>query len=117
MTRRDRIGARRHRATFTQHNGTQDDHGQPTYTTPGDWDTVVQSWPCEVLTVSGGERIRGRQVAGETTHVLFGEYYGGKDATDNMRVTVDGVTYDVVTAYDPAGDHREWRVEAKRETD
>ena len=116
MTRRERIGSRRYRATATQHDGTQDAAGNPTYTTAGDWDTVVTAWPCEILTTTGSEMIRGRQVTAGTTHVMFGDYHYGSTITPDMRVTVGGVVYDVVAAYDPDGDRRELRVEAKRES-
>lgn len=113
---RQRIGNRRHAARIEKHDGTQEsDHGHPSYTTPGDWDTVVESWPCEVLTTSGGELIRGRQVQAETTHVLFGEYFGADNVTAEMRAVVGGITYSIVAAYDPDGDSREMRIEARRE--
>lgn len=112
---RKRTGGRRHRLTAKQHDGTKGTHGTPTYTTEGDWGTVVLNWPVELLTVSGGETLRGRQTAAETTHVFFGEYHAGKLIASDMKVEVGGVTYAVVTAYDPAGDSREMRVEARRE--
>ncbi len=113
---RQRIGSRRHVASAKQHNQTQDEHGNPTYSTDDDWSTIVEGWPCELLTTRGGEVIRGRQVSESTTHVLFGEYFGGKDITADMVVTVDAVDYAVVTGFDPDGDKREFRVEVKRET-
>ena len=110
-----RAGASRHRATFTRHDGTQDSHGNPTYTTPGDWDTVVQSWPCELLTTNGAESLRGQQVQPTTTHVLIGEYHGAKDVTPEMRAEVNGVIYGIVGAFDPHGNSREIRIELKRD--
>lgn len=106
---------RRYRATITQHDGTQDGHGNPTYTTAGDWDTVVSGLPCELLTVSGGEVLRGKQVASQTTHVLFGEFQSAGTITTDMRVTVENVIYSIVAAYDMDGDRREMRIECKRE--
>ena len=114
--RRDRIGARRHRATVTQHNGaTTDEHGHPTYTTPGDWDTVVSGWPCELLTTGGTETSTGRQTSAYTTHVFHGAYSGGSSIEPDMKLTVDGVEYAVTAVYDPTGDRREIKVEATRE--
>lgn len=118
---RNRDGNRRHIATFQQHDGTVDSHGHPTLGTSADWDDFISGWPCELLTGSGGERLRGRQVTAETTHVLFGEYFGAEGVTAKMRVLIDdptgtSVTYQVVSAYDPDGDGREMRVELRRET-
>ena len=115
---RGRAGNRRYRLTAQTHDTTQDAHGNPTYPTTGDWDTeaTVTNWPVEMLTVGAGEKIRGRQVTSETTHVFLGEYYGGKDIDSKMRVYVGSdtsVTYDVVAAFDPDNQRREFRVEAK----
>ena len=110
------IGKRQHRATFSQHDGTVDTHGNPTYATSDDWDAVVSDWPVEMLATSGGERLRGRQVTAETTHVLFGEYYGGNSITTDMRAVINSVIYHVVSVLDENGDSRNLRVELKRES-
>lgn len=116
MSRKERIGPRRYRADVTQHDGTVDGHGQPTYTTSGDWDTVVSAWPCELLTTTGGETLRGVQVSAQTTHVFKGDHVaGGSSIAPDMRLTVDGVVYSVVAAYDRDGMRRETWVEAKRQ--
>tara|TARA_R110000824_G_scaffold53003_3_gene147016 strand:+ start:4970 stop:5314 length:345 start_codon:yes stop_codon:yes gene_type:complete len=112
-----RAGAERHRAKFTQHDGTQDSHGTPTYRVPGDWDTVVAAWPCELLTSTGTETLRGKQVQATTTHVLFGEYHGAKLVEPDMRAVIDNVTYGVVAAFDPMGNSREIRIELKRDVE
>lgn len=112
---RGAIGRRRHRATFLQHDGTQDGHGNPTYTTAGDWDTLIASWPCELLTTTGGEVLRGKQVSAQTTHVLFGEYQGSSGITTSMKVTINNVEYGIVAVYDMDGDSKETRVECRRE--
>lgn len=116
MPKRFRAGSRRHQADFEQHDGTIGTHGNPTYKTSGDWDTIVSAWPCELLTTKGGESLRGRQVTADTTHVLFGEYQGATSVTTDMRAVIDGTTYDVVSVYDPDGDGREMRVELRIET-
>ena len=113
--RRERTGSRRYRADVQQHDATVDGHGSPTFTTAGDWDTVVTGWPCEILTTTGGETIRGRQVSATTTHVLYGQFAGGSSITPEMRLVVNGVNYSVVSAYDPDGMRRKIRVEAKRQ--
>lgn len=110
-----RAGAARHRADFQQHDGTQDGHGTPTYTTAGDWDTVVSAWPCELLTTNGAESLRGQQLQPTTTHVLLGEYHGAKTVTPDMRAVIDSVTYAVVASFDPMGNSREIRIELKRD--
>lgn len=110
---RQRIGNRRHSALAELHNGNKDEHGIPTYETLTDWDTVISAWPCERITTSGAENIRGRQTDAEATHVFFGEYFGGRGITPQMRLVVDGNTYNVVFADDQDGDAREMRVETK----
>lgn len=116
MAYRKRMGKRRHTAQVQEHNGTVDGTGNPTYGTPGDWDTVIAAWPCELLTTAGGETVRGKQVTAQTTHVLFGEYFGASGVSANMRIIVNGQTMSLVSAYDPNGDQSEMRVEAKIET-
>lgn len=108
-------GLRRHRAKIEQHDGTVDAHGTPTYGTAGDWDTVVLSWPCELLTTSGGEKLRGRQTSAETTHVFFGDYAAASSVTADMRVICNSRTFGIVSAYDANGDGREMRIEARIE--
>jgi len=113
--KRHKVGKRRHRATVEKHNGNRDEHGQPTYRTAGDWDTVVASWPCEILTTGGAEVNTGRTAAQYTTHVFHGSHSGGSSIDPDMRLNVDGVYYSVIAAYDPDGDRREWWVDARRE--
>jgi len=116
MTNYRSFGSRRHRAKVEQHDGTVDAHGTPTYHTSSDWDTVVLSWPCELLTASGGEKIRGRQTSSETTHVFFGDYAAASAVTSSMRVICNSQAYGIVSVYDANGDGREIRIEAKIET-
>ena len=106
---RKRYGQRRHTAQFQRHNGSQYETGNPTYDVPNHWDTIIPDWPCELLSTSGGEMLRGR-------HVLFGEYFGAEGVTADMRVIVGGQTLGIVAAYDPDGTSMEMRVEAKQET-
>ena len=115
MRRRERIGSRQHRVTVSQHDGTQDSHGNPTYTASDDWDAVVTDWPVEMVAVRGGEKIRGSQVTSETTHVLFGEYHGGSAILPETKAVVNSSTYEIISAMDIDGDRREMRVEMKQE--
>lgn len=114
-------GDMRHRCTFEQHDGTLDGAGQPTYTTAGDWDPIISDWPCKLQSTAGGERIRGRQVTAETTHVLFGHFSFAQTATADMRAVVTSsttgvaTTYQVVSVLDMDGEGRELRVELRRE--
>ena len=107
------IGRRRYRATIKQHDGTVDSHGGPSYTTAGDWDTVVSSWPCEILTVSGNEKLAGRQLDATTTHVFKGDYHAVSTVVPTMRAECNGVVYGIVAVYDPDGLRREMQIEAK----
>jgi SPP1 family predicted phage head-tail adaptor len=111
MTRRDRIGSRRHRATFSSYTEEQDYHGNPNYAA----ETFREDVPVEMLSTSGGERIRGRQVTAETTHVMYSDYYNLEGVTAQMQALVGGVLYHVVSVLDMDGDRREIRVELKRE--
>lgn len=111
-----KIGSRRHRADVLRHNGSTDADGIPDYTSPSTWDTVITGWPCQILTSSNGEPVRGRQVTRETTHVFYGAFTGGNKITTDMRVQVEGVTYEVIASIDPYNDRRMWWVEAKVQT-
>lgn len=112
---RHRIGNRRHRADIYQHDGSVDGFGQPDKHEAGSWTEYIADWPCEIITASGGESIRGRQVSETTTHVFFGEYFGATGITSKMKIIVDSQTYAINSVYDPAGDSREMRVEGKIE--
>lgn len=114
MTRQ--AGKRRHRASVAQHNGNQDGHGNPTYSVAQDWnEDIITDYPVELLTVRGGEQLRGGQVTGETTHVMYGEFWGGQEIAPDMRVTIEGVTYSVISSFDPEGTGREKRTDLKRQ--
>lgn len=111
MSRRNRIGLRRYSATFEQHNGNQDSSGNPTYPVAADWSPTVAGWPVEFAGTSGTETPRGGQVSAETTHLIFGEYYGGEGISPLQRCYVDGRQFGVVSVLDVDGDHMEKRVE------
>ena len=116
MSRRNKIGQRRYRATLERHDATEtSDHGNPTYSEIQDWDIVLTGWPCEITTTGGEENTNGGTISGITTHVLYGAFAGGNLIEPKMRLEVDGVYYSVVAAYDPDGMRREIKVEARRE--
>ena len=112
---RKRYGFRRDQATTMIHNGNQDAAGQPTYSNDADWSPVVIGWPVELVSVRGGETLRGRQVSADTSHVLFGEYYGGNGVSPEQRCVINGESYNVVSAMDLDGTHTELRVELRRD--
>ena len=117
MSIRKRIGMRRHKATFTAHNGSVDSYGQPTYDDPSQWTEVVSGWPCELITTVGGEVIRGRMTNAKTTHVAYGEFFGAKDVTPKHRCVIDGVSYGVTCVIDADGLQMERRIELRGEND
>ena len=112
---RHRYGFRNYVASFQQHNGNVDDHGTPTYSIDLDWVTVVPEWPVEKVAASGGEILRGRQIAASTTHVLYGEYFSSDGITPEQRCVIDGEIYQIVSVMDLEGRNRERRVELRRE--
>ena len=114
MSYRKRYGQRNYYASFQEHNGDQDTHGTPTYGDAADWITVVPQFPAELVSTTGGEVLRGRQISAITTHVLYGEYYSGEGIKPNHRCVIDGKLYEVVSVLDMDGRHRELRVELKQ---
>ena len=112
---RKREGYRTHLATFIKHNGNVDADGNPTYTNEADWIPEVANWPVEVIGARGAEVIRGRAVAAETTHVLFGEFFGGEgiEATHICLLSGHDQRFGVVSSLDQSGDRRERRVEIR----
>lgn len=110
--RAGKSGKRRYRADIQQHNGTVDAHGQPQTGTAA-WTTLVSDWPCEVLTVNAAEDSSGGGTI--MSYVIHGSYITETVVAPNMRMIIDGYTYDVIAAYDPDGRRRGLKVEAKRE--
>ena len=114
MKTADFFKPRIHVATIEQHNGNQDELGHPTYTNDADWRIVVPRWPCELLTASGGERLRGRGLSASTTHVFIGEWAAVQNVTPDMRLNVGGKIYNITAVYEPDGLNREMRIEARQ---
>ena len=114
---RRRIGMRRWHAEFSRHDGTLDDHGQPTYDVSADYDVVVRGWPCEVTSTVGAEVVRGRMVNEKTTHVAFGEFYGSSGISVKDRCTISGKEYGIVNISDSDGLNSELRIELRGEND
>lgn len=114
---RNRIGKRRYNATFLEFNGKQTETGFPDYTDPTNWVPVVANWPCELIGVGSGETVRGRQVTAETTHVIFGEWFGGEGVKSGHRCRVDGREMSVAgPPLDMDGMKLEMRIELKQES-
>ena len=110
--RTGKTGKRRYRANVEKHNGSVDAHGQP-LTTDAAWDTVIANWPCEVVTTNASEDSTGGGTI--MAYEIHGTYITESTVAPNMRMIIDGNTYDVVAAYDPDGRKRHLKVEAKRE--
>lgn len=115
MSIRKRIGMRRWKATFYDHNGNVDAYGQPTYQDDNDWAVSQSGWPCELITTVGGEVIRGRMTNAKTTHVAYGEFFGCQNATTKSRVVIDGVKYGIECIIDADGLQMERRIELRGE--
>ena len=112
---RKRVGFRISTAAFTRHNGNVDANGTPTYDSPNDWVAVQGPWPCELVTTTGGEVLRGKQVSATTTHAAFGERFGSQDLTPQDRVTIAGQVFGIVAVIDADGMNRETRLELRRQ--
>ncbi len=112
---RKRVGYRIHSATFQRHNGNVDGNGTPTYNLPNDWAATAGPWPCELVTATGGEVLRGKQVSARTTHVAFGERFGSQTVTTMDRAVIGGESYGIVAVIDSDGMNRESRIELRRE--
>lgn len=115
MFKRRAVGTRNHKATFFRHNGTTDVSGNPTYSVDADWEQLNQGWPCEMISGTAGETIRGRQVVAETTHLLYGDWAAVKFVEPTDRVQIGGVRFSITSVSDPGGDRMETRIEIKRE--
>lgn len=101
-----RAGQLRNRITIQSSTATPDAAGQLTRT----WSTFAASVPAKVESVTGGETLRGRQIAAETKIVFTVRYLAG--VTAQMRVSFEGRTFGIARCGDPYGDHRELRIEA-----
>jgi hypothetical protein len=108
-------GNRIHLADAWRHNGVQNETGNPTYDVRSDWNLIVRAWPVELLSASGGETLRGRQVTSITTHIAIGNFFGADKIRATDRLVIAGIWYAVITAVDPDGTRFEMRVECKRE--
>ena len=112
---RKRVGFRRYRASFYQHDGTVDTYGQRTYNTESDWTAYFEGWPCEFVSTVGGEVLRGRMVTEKSTHALFGNFAAVEGIDVEMRVVINGVNYGITSVSDPDGTRTEMRVEMRME--
>lgn len=100
-------GRRIHVITIEQHDGSLDDANQPTYDNADDWDDVIVGLPVELLSVSGGETVRGQQMEANTTHLAIADYFSSEGVTELMRFTYESETYHITNVRDPKGTRRE----------
>ena len=96
-------GTYRNFATFSQHDGTVDSSGHPTYMTSTDWDSVASNVPGSLEAASGSETLRGTQVVENTSHVFHCDYKSASVITSDMRCVINGKTYGIVSIL-PADD-------------
>lgn len=118
---RNRIGKRKYRATFLEHNGKQTETGFPDYTDPANWAPIVANWPCALTASGSAEATRGGQVTSETTHVLFGEWFGGEgiQSVHRCRIIVNDILKEFSVSAPPLdldGMNMEMKVELKQES-
>lgn len=111
---RKRYGFRNHFAKFTRHSGSVDAVGNPTYSDPEQWAKIGATWPCELMSTTAGETLRGRQVTAEATHVLYGANITKWGVMPKDRVTVAGMRLEIVAVLDSDGRGFESRVDARR---
>lgn len=109
------IGNRNWKAEFKQHNGNVDDYGQPTYDVEADWTSLIDDWPCELITTVGGEVIRGKMVTEKSTHVLYGDLTAVQSVDAQCSVYIDGDRYGIEAGpIDPDGRNMVARIEVRR---
>jgi SPP1 family predicted phage head-tail adaptor len=102
-------GRLRERITLESATETQDAAGQPIRT----WSTLESGIPAEVVAVSGGEVIRGRQVHADAKYMITVRYR--TDVTTLERVSWNSLTLPIVAVGDPYGDRRDLRIECSKE--
>jgi SPP1 family predicted phage head-tail adaptor len=88
---------RRHRVLIQQATTALDAAGQPIVT----WSTRYASEPAKFEQVSGGSRLRGRQVEADVEAVFTVNYRNGYELTD--RVSFQGMYYGIRRIHIPDG--------------
>jgi hypothetical protein len=73
----------RHRVTFKR-DTSPDGNPDPSYTS-----NIIPNWPCDIRPVSGGERVRGKQLQAETKVLIETRYSSLMRTTD---IAVNDVT-------------------------
>lgn len=91
---------KRHRITVQQVTSTLDESRQPIYT----YTTRYANEPAAFRQVSGGEKIRGRQIEAGVNAIFEVNYRSGYQVTD--RVFFGGVYYGIVRIDQPEGVNR-----------
>ena len=68
-----------------------------------DWTDYLTGWPCDIMDVTGGQKMRGVQLENTTTHLIWTRYDHRID-DPNLRIKDDrGRTHDVVRTLDKDG--------------
>lgn len=111
---RKRVGHRNYLATIENPPTAEDEYGQTTYAS-GTWTAAVQSWPCELVDVSGGEIIDGMMTKSATEKVAIGDkaQIDAANITSQSRCIIDGKTYGITAIRDVSGDGYTMRVELR----
>jgi SPP1 family predicted phage head-tail adaptor len=91
---------KRHRITVQSVVSTLDSSRQPVYT----YTTRYANEPAAFKQVSGGERVRGRQIEAGVTAIFEVNYRSGYQVTD--RVLFQGTYYGIVRIDQPEGVNR-----------
>lgn len=106
-----RTGKLRHSVTLQTNTPTQDDNGQLNES----WGNTQTGIAAEVLAVSGGESVRGRQVAATTTHLVTIHYRSG--VNPKQRFAWGSLILNITRAEDPDGTRRMLECQCERVTD
>ncbi len=99
------VGKQHIEATLKSIASTQDTIGGETKTPT----TVVTTWYCELVQVSGGQEYRGKQVHGQANHVAIGQYVSG--ITTKHVMTVGARSFDIKASNNVDSRDRELRLD------
>ena len=100
--------------TIEQLAGTADAHGQVNQTTDSNWKQYSRAF-CAVVSKGGREFWKVQQSNADVSHVWYCQYSKSlADATPDMRLICEGLTYDIVSVIDIDLAHREIEIQTKR---
>jgi SPP1 family predicted phage head-tail adaptor len=88
-----------HPVTFLSFTESQNEYGEVTYT----WDVYAEDW-CELLPLRAGERIQAAQLQAQVDAMLRVRWRA--DITEQHRVRLDGMDYELVGPPVERGRHR-----------